>query len=296
MRHPSLTLHRLGLSLTVTAAALIAPAATSTVTAASPLPVTAGVTTPGSPRAIDRAAAPCGQQPTTTSTGARGPLRSRGPLTVGSGRTVQDVRVPAMELAGDDITVRNVVVDGTLLVTGQHVRIRRATAKEIYVSSGSHVTVTRSKIENSTEDAFHVSSDRGALVRDVTLRSNYVHRPVTPSANHYDGIQVRGVDGLTISCTVFQAGPYHDNFNAAVFLENANGGSENVVVSNNWMFGFAFSIMVDSPSATFTNNTIGGDIKWGPCLLLHSSGSRGFKSGGNTWAGSGKKVNFCHQG
>lgn len=293
MPHPARSHRRTRLLPLAAAAALAVPVVSAAAASAVP---DGDATTSTAQRTVDRASAACGKRPTRSSTGARGTLRQRGSLTVGSGRTVRDVQVPTMELAGDDITVRNVRVDGTLLVTGQHVRIRRTTAREIYVSSGSHVTVTGSKIENSTEDAFHVSSDRGSLVRDVTLHNNFVHRPVTPSENHYDGIQVRGVDGLSISCTVFRAGPYHDNFNAAVFLENANGGSENVVVSDNWMFGFAFSIMVDSPSATFTDNKIGGDIKWGPCLLLESSGSQGFTSSGNTWAGSGKKVNFCRQG
>ena len=71
------------------------------------------------------------------------------------------------------------------------------------------------------------------------------------------------------------AGPYHENFNAAIFLEHANGGTSNVEVRDNWLLGSAFSVMVDSQSATFTGNKIGGDIKWGPCLQLDASEARG---------------------
>ncbi len=238
---------------------------------------------------------PCKFRPTKSNTGARGELQDRGVTTLGSGATLENARVQSLEVVGSDVTIKNVHVDGTITVSGDRVRIRRTTAQGIFVSSGTKVSVKRSKVESSLDDAFHITSDRGTLVRNVRLRYNFVHRPVTPNENHYDGVQVRGVDKMSISCSTFRAGPYHDNFNAAIFLENANGGDSNVQVRDNWLFGFAFSVMVDSPSAVFTGNKIGGDIKWGPCLLLESAGSS-FTSSGNTWAGSGKKVNFCGQG
>lgn len=258
--------------------------AASTPPASAP-PVTSRSSTP----------APCAFRPNRSNTGAGGALQDRGTTRLGSGQRLEDARVQSLEVTGSDVTIRNVQVDGTILVTGDRVRISRTTAQGIFVSSASHVTVKRSKVEDTMDDAFHVTSDRGTLVRDVKLRYNFVHRPVTPSENHYDGVQVRGVDGMEISCSTFRAGPYHDNFNAAIFLENANGGSSNVEASDNWLFGYAFSVMVDSPSSSFTGNRIGGDIQWGPCLLLESAGDS-FESSGNTWAASGKKVNFCGQG
>lgn len=237
----------------------------------------------------------CAYRPTRSNSGARGALQQRGATTLADGSTLQDVRVPSLEISGSDVTVRNVQVDGRVLVTGDRVRIRRVTAQGVGISSASDVSVKRSRIESSPDDAFHVTSDAGELVTNVTLDHNFVHRPVTPSENHYDGVQVRGADGMRISCSTFRAGRYHDNFNAAVFLENANGGTSDVEVDHNWFFGFAFSVMVDSPSSTFTDNKIGGDIQWGPCLLLESAGDS-FTSDGNTWAEDGRKVNFCGQG
>lgn len=239
---------------------------------------------------------PCKFRPSKFNTGARGELRQSGVTTVESGKTLENVSVQRLHVAGSNVTIRNVRVAGSILVTGDRVKVRRVTAQGVSISSASHVSVARSHIRSSPMDGIHITSDRGRLVRDVTLRYNLVRRPQTPSDNHYDGTQVRGVDGLSIRCSTYRAGRYHENFNAAVFLEHANGGSSNVEVRNNWMFGFAFSVMVDSRSATFTGNKIGGDIKWGPCLLLDGSGSQGFTSAGNTWAETGKRVNLCGQG
>jgi hypothetical protein len=216
--------------------------------------------------------------------------------TVTSGKTLKNVSVQNLEVVGSDVTIRNVSVAGLILVRGDRVKIRRVTAQGIGISSASDVSVTRSRITSSPDDGIHITSDDGSMVRNVRLRYNLVHQPQTPSDNHYDGTQVRGVDGLSILCSTYRAGRYHENFNAAIFLEHANGGTSNVEVRNNWLFGSAFSVMVDSNSATFTGNKIGGDIHWGPCLLLDGSGSNGFTSAGNTWAKTGRRVNLCNQG
>lgn len=248
------------------------------------------------PAATATTSSPCKYRPSRSTSGARGTLRDRSVTQLGSGKTLTNARVPSLEITGSGVTVKNVHVDGTVLIVGDDVRLRRVTARGIFVSSASNVTVARSKVESSLDtDAFHVTSDRGALVRNVRLRYNFVGRPVSPSDNHFDGVQVRGVDGMEISCSTFRAGPFHENFNAAIFLENANGGTANVTVRDNWLFGFAFSTMVDSPSSAFLDNEIGGDIKWGPCLMLDSAGG-GFESSGNTWAETGKKVSLCKQG
>lgn len=263
--------------------------------AAAPPSQSATTGTPSDARGSS-ASSPCKFRPSKSNTGARGELKQSGVTTVASGKTLEDVSVQNLEVVGSDVTIRNVRVAGTILVRGDRVKIRRVTAQSVGISSASDVSVTRSHIGSSPDDGIHITSDDGTLVRNVTLRYNLVDKPQTPSDNHYDGTQVRGVDGLSILCSTYRAGRYHENFNAAVFLEHANGGTSNVEVRDNWLYGFAFSVMVDSNSATVTGNKIGGDIKWGPCLLLDGSGSQGFTSAGNTWAETGKRVNLCHQG
>jgi parallel beta helix pectate lyase-like protein len=242
------------------------------------------------------AASPCKFRPSRSNTGARGELKPSGVTTLTGGETLKNVSVQSLEIVGSDVTIRNVSVAGSILVRGDRVRIRRVTAQGIGISSASNVSVKRSHIQSSPDDGIHITSDDGSLVTNVTLRYNLVRKPQVPNENHYDGTQVRGVDGLSITCSTYRAGRYHENFNAAIFLEYANGGDTNVEVRDNWLFGGAFSVMVDSYSASFTGNKLGGDIKWGPCLLLDGSGSPGFTSAGNTWAETGQPVNLCHQG
>jgi hypothetical protein len=290
---PDLELRRRRLSARLLAIVLTSLAFTS---AAVPTSQSASTAATVGAQVSSAASSPCKFRPSKFNTGARGTLKQSGVTTVKSGKTLENVSVQSLEVVGSDVTISNVRVAGSILVRGDRVKIRRVTAQNVSISSASNVTVTRSHIRSSPLDGIHITSDKGSLVRNVTLRYNLVRKPQRPSDNHYDGTQVRGVDGLSIRCSTYRAGRFHDNFNAAVFLEHANGGSSNVEVRDNWLFGFAFSVMVDSNSATFTGNKIGGDIKWGPCLLLHGSGSQGFTSAGNTWAKSGKKVNLCRQG
>jgi hypothetical protein len=216
--------------------------------------------------------------------------------TLTGGETLKNVSVQSLEVLGPDVKIRNVNVAGLLMVRADRVKIGRVTAQGIAISSASDIKISRSHVQFSPDDGIHITSDSGSMVRNVTMRYNLIRKPQVPSENHYDGTQVRGVDGLSITCSTYRAGRYHENFNAAIFLEYANGGDTNVVVRDNWLFGGAFSVMVDSYSASFTGNKIGGDIKWGPCLLLDGSGSPGFASAGNTWAKNGRPVNLCEQG
>ena len=115
------------------------------------------------------------------------------------------------------------------------------------------------------------------------LRYNYIHDPRVPPEAHYDGTQVRGVNGLTIDCSVYDPGPFQWTFNAAVYLEDANGGYTNVRVTNNWLYGHAFPVMVGPGTSTFTKNRIGGDIKWDTCYVGKGLNSNDFKGSGNVW-------------
>lgn len=275
---------------------LVLAAASFTFTGAAVPPPQGASTSAYGARDSSAPSSPCKFRPSRSTTGARGDLKPSAVTTLDSGQTLEDASVQSLEVVGSGVTIRNVSVAGSIMVLGDRVRIRRVTTQGIGISSASDVSVVRSRIAASPDDGIHITSDREALVRNITLRHNLVHQPQTPSENHYDGTQVRGVDGLSITCSTYRAGRYHENFNAAVFLEHANGGTSNVEVRDNWLFGFAFSVMVDATNATFTGNKIGGDIKWGPCLLLGASGNAGFTSSGNTWAETGRPVDLCKQG
>lgn len=238
--------------------------------------------------------APCRMKPRDRNTGARGDLPADDRTVLEDGARLRDARVSNLEITGTDVEVENVRVDGKIYITGEKVRIKRVTARSIMISSALDVVVARANIGYSNEDALHVTSDGGRLVRGVVLRYNFIHHPrVSPEA-HYDGTQVRGVDDLVIRCSTYRSGPYQDTFNANIYLENVQGGVTGATVARNWLYGSAWSVMVSAESARFIGNRLGGDIHWGYCYL--GSGSGSFESRDNISVPERRKISLCGQG
>jgi hypothetical protein len=186
------------------------------------------------------------------------------------GQTLENVRVEGLEIRGKGVTIRN--VEATyILVTGDDALIDHVSATGIAISSASGTTVQYANISKGDGDGIHVTSDRGRLVKNVVLKYNFIHSPRVPDNAHYDGTQVRGVDGLAVSCSTYDPGGYLDTFNAAIYLEHANGGDTNVSIEHNWLYGFGFSVMVDASHTRIIGNRVGGDIHWGTCYLGDST-------------------------
>lgn len=221
-------------------------------------------------------------KPGAGNTGASGARTNSGVTVLGDGAVLENANVAGLNIEGSNVTVRNVAVSGGILVTGSGAMIDHVTAQNIGISSASNVTVQYTNIGFGDEDAIHVTSDRGAMVKNVTLKYNYIHDPRVAQDAHFDGTQVRGVQHLTISCSTYDAGGYQHMYNAAVYLENANGGDSGVVVSNNWLYGFGFSIMMEAPGTQLLNNQLGGDIHWDACYVDNAAGAAGLVSTGNT--------------
>jgi len=211
--------------------------------------------------------APCTIKPAATNTGAASSLEDSPTTVLQDGQTLENVRVASLDIPGRNVVVRNVEVAGKILVTGDDVTIDRVSMASIAISSASRTTVQYSNIGNSLEDAIHITSDSGRMIKNVVLSHNYIHTPRAPKEAHYDGTQVRGIRGLRIFCSTYDPGPYQQTFNAAVFIEEANGGNKNVSVENNWLYGFGFSIMLDSNGVRIVGNRVGGDIHWDTCAV-----------------------------
>ncbi len=204
---------------------------------------------------------------------------------------LQNANVSSLEIRGSNVTVKNVAVAGGILVAGNNAMIDHVTTQNIGISSASGVTVQYTNIGFGQEDAIHVTSDSGSYIQNVTLKYNYLHDPRVAPSSHYDGIQVRGASNSTIACNTIDPGPFQWTFNAAVYLEDANGGDNNIVVQNNWLNGFAFSVMMDARNITLLGNQLGGDIHWGECYVGTGVGNPGLTSTGNTR--DGQPVSLC---
>jgi Right handed beta helix region len=207
-----------------------------------------------------------------------------------SGQNLENADVSRLEIRGSGVTVRNVKVDGSIVVYGDNVMIDRVTMQHVGISSASNVTVQHADIGYGSQ-GIHLTSDRGSMARDVVLRNNYVHHPQPNEGDHYDGIQVRGVDGLLIECSVFDLGAYQDTYTAAVYLENANGNNADVRVLNNWLLGGGYIVHMssDTVSAQFTGNRFGGQARWGIC---YPSNPANLTASGNTAYADGDPVDL----
>jgi hypothetical protein len=233
-------------------------------------------------------------KPNNANTGAKGELRPSGVTVLGDGATLSNARVSNLTISGTDVKVRNVHVDGRILVTGEKVRLKRVTAKHIGISSAVDVVVARANIGYSIEDGIHVTSDGDRLVRRVVLQYNLIHHPRNPPGSHYDGTQVRGVDDMVIRCSTYRSGPFQETFNANVFLENENGGVTRVTVARNWLYGSAWGVMISAESARFIGNRFGGERHWGYCYLGSVRGDFEFRD--NIKIPERRRINLCAKG
>jgi hypothetical protein len=232
-----------------------------------PESTTSDVATPETSNTPNVSAGSCGIKPSASNTGPTGTLQDNPTTVLKDDQTLENARVNGLEISGNNVAVRNVEVSGNIYIVGNNAMLDHVRATGIAISSASGATVQYSNIANSAEDGIHITSDRGSMVRDVLLSHNFIHSPKVPESAHYDGTQVRGVDGLVVKCSTYDPGKYRNPYNAAIYLEDANGGDTNVTIKNNWLYGFGFSVMIDAPKTRIIGNRVGGDIHWGTCDL-----------------------------
>lgn len=218
-------------------------------------------------------------KPTVDNTGTTGTLTDyAGPTNVPDGAVIENQKVTGdLIVTGDNVTVRNVKVTGKLgVMESAGARLANIETTEFFISSAQDVVLEKSRISGSTTDSMHVTSDGSSMNRDIVIRNNLVHNPAPGEEEHYDGLQVRGVNGLDLLCNNFDLGPAQFPYNAAVYLEPANGGHNDVVVDGNWLMGgghiFHYGAASVTPDDTrLTNNHLGGDPYWGPGAVCHNT-------------------------
>ena len=197
-----------------------------------------------------------------------------------------------VELVGERQVLRNSRVEGHLVVRGTDVTIEDSELGALSVSSATQVVARRVEIfGNLGDDGIHVTSGGGPRASDVVIEGCWVHSPQVEAESHYDGIQVRGVDGLTLRGNTFDLGPWMDRYNAAVFLEEANGGNVDVLVEGNLINGGGYSVYVNGRDVRLVDNRFGNDANWG---LLHPRHTP-FEESGSTWADDGTPVSLTDE-
>jgi hypothetical protein len=212
--------------------------------------------------------------------------------TLTDGQTLENVTVDGLHVVGNNVTIRNVKVlvpTLSIYVEGNDVMIDHVSSPAITISSASRTTIQYSNLSGTDEDTFHVTSDGDRYISGTKLLYNYLHDPKPVASAHSDGLQVRGATEMLVHCNVIDGGDWIDPYNAAVYLQQANGGDSKITVSNNWLYGYAWGIMLgNGTDFTVIGNHFGGDIHWGICYLNMQSIGAGFSGSGNVDDRSGK--------
>lgn len=297
-RHPSRS-HTRTPAPTTTTTAPTAPTTAATTASSSPT-TAAAAPAPTSSTTTSAASSGACVQPTAANTGATGTLKAvSGDVTLNSGDTLSNADVSGgITIAGSGITLSNVKVAGHVFTSkSSNVVINHVTASAMAVSSSQGVTIKYSNISGD-DDGIHVTSDAGSMNTDITVENNYIHDPhgLAPDG-HYDGTQVRGVKTMKLTCNNYNSGPWQSQFNSAIYLEDANGGDDNVTIANNWLTGWDYTLMLDASNLSVTNNRMGRGAHWGLCdNASNAGGYRAFASSGNVWDDTGAPVDLCGQG
>lgn len=240
-------------------------------------PSSGAVVTPPQPGGGVAEEGACSTRPIGSNTGSSGTLAADGRTSLMTPGEIIQNRSFSGDLAiyADNVQLKNVSVTGNIVVAeADDVLIDHVTARSIAISSSSNTTIQYAQVNAFEGDSFHVTSDGSSYITNVTIKHSYISRPgFNPgSLSHWDGVQIRGANGVTIFCNNFDVGAWQDPYNVLIYLEQANGGNDNVVVDNNWLSGSNFAFMIGLPhvpvNLSITNNKLySADFRYGYCYL-----------------------------
>lgn len=244
------------------------PATTPPTTSTTPPPTTsAPPPNPGDPPAqpgrLPRANADNTGPRVSTFTPASGDITTDGAVIEGK------VYNSMVTVTASNVTIRDSKFNGGLLLAlDNNTTVEYSDITDgIAISSSSSPTVRNTEIHGGG-DLIDVTSDRGRMATNVMLDTIWAHDPTDPLPSHVDGIQIRGVQGLTLKGCDLDLGTFQDSENAAWFPEDANGGNTGVSVVDCWMNGggytFRYATNTVRGAWTVTGLRIRNDYNWGP--------------------------------
>ncbi|MDY7105586.1 MAG: right-handed parallel beta-helix repeat-containing protein [Actinomycetota bacterium] len=107
----------------------------------------------------------------------------------------------------------------------------------------------------------------------AVIEGNYIHDLGFGPDTHNDGIQIQAGENITITgntIVTFTDDPETKQANAGVFAQSESGPIDNLVVSDNYVDGFGFSLRFngdDVRNSKMTGNIIGPGAYWGALLV-----------------------------
>lgn len=205
------------------------------------------------------------------------------------GLVLEDVLISEdVILSGSGQTLRNVRVEGQVRITGGGTLIEDTEVGALIISGGTDVAVRRLEVFGHLgKDGMHVSSDTGRAA-DITIEDSWIHSPAITPESHYDGIQVRGVDRLVLRGNHFDLGEFQPELNAAIFLQDANGGNADVLIEGNWIGGGGYTLYLFGDGIVVRDNIFGPDGEYG---LRYPEGGP-VEQSDNIWLDDGSPAQF----
>lgn len=180
--------------------------------------------------------------------------------------------------AGSNVTIKNSYLSRGVQFNGKNVVLENnEIIGGVSLSGTQTVSIRKNKIHSFGSDGVHITSDTGR-VQNVTFADNLVYKPKPVAGAHADGMQVRGVSVLDLVNNTFDMGPWvtvngQDVLNAALFLQDANGGNDRVTLRDNYLNGGGYIFYLGAGPQTrlinnrfgqghygFVNNTSRGDV------------------------------------
>lgn len=189
-----------------------------------------------------------------------------------SNLTYDGVRFPEVtgspfyyQFYGNNLTFKNCNFEDGVIFYGDNVRVENCLIKGGVSFSGSANGVLDRNNIFEYADGIHVTSDSGQ-VTNLTISNNYVHHPAAVCGSHTDGLQVRGINGLTVTNNAIDIGPEQivcgeGIVNAAIYLEDDNGGNSNVTIAGNYLNGGGYIVRLQhTVNLRITSNRFGPDM------------------------------------
>jgi hypothetical protein len=180
-------------------------------------------------------------RPTAATTGYSGTLT---PWTTSTTFTANDKTISNVDfgdyikVTGSNITLENCHFDGMVFYGPGPLTVKNCTsdagiAIDGYYRNISGITFDHVHLICGDKDGFDLFSSATGVISDVTIVDTLVDGQDFPSTStaHGDGLQVRGIDGLTVQRTVFDMytiGGVQSQKNAAIYFEDVNGGDHNM--------------------------------------------------------------------
>jgi hypothetical protein len=229
-------------------------------------------------------------------TGHRVPLTSATGSVFGNGGTAANPLVISgrsfsafVEVSASHVVIRDSEFrSGLGVASNDNVVIEHSTIRNgLYLASSWNTTVRNTEVYGGG-DLLHVTSDRGGrMVKNALFDTVWAHSDSTSSQlpDHVDGLQIRGVEGLTVRNSFLDLKVFQDSDNAAFFTQTANGGHSNIRLQGSWFNGGGITMRYEGTTGgvfEITNCSVLKDWNWG-VQYTPKQGSTPTLQSGNRW-------------